>query len=334
MSKRALGNPERTGESGAALLIALLIVATLSIIAVTLQRAGLQAVKSATLGEARAQTGWHVLGAEALAASLLTQSAGAVEGKFTRSTPGLGQPIVFPIEAGRIAVTVADASNCFNINSLAVSAQEAVEQNQPDPAQFYERLLIAVGVDRNDVSTLVDTAADWVDEDTGPRPFGAETAFYASGATPYAAADAPMVALSELRAVRGYDAALVQRIAPFLCAHPDTRIGPFNINTMEPWQSPLLVPVFADLVSLETLTGLLFEEGEPGRTVAEFLEAPSLAAIAPENRYDDVLSDTSTWFDMRGEVVYLDVQTPFYALFEIDAASSAQLVRRRLGADE
>ncbi len=56
---------------------------------------------------------------------------------------------------------------------------------------------------------LADAILDWIDEDSQPRNFGAETEFYASLPEPYAAANGPLQSFDELLYVRGVTPALL-----------------------------------------------------------------------------------------------------------------------------
>lgn len=49
--------------------------------------------------------------------------------------------------------------------------------------------------------------------------------------------------VSELRLLAGMDAALYQRLLPFVCVQPDDALQ-VNVNTLRPSQAALLVALF------------------------------------------------------------------------------------------
>lgn len=56
---------------------------------------------------------------------------------------------------------------------------------------------------------VADAILDWIDEDDETRPFGAESDYYTSLATPYAASNGPLHSVEELLLVRGVTASLL-----------------------------------------------------------------------------------------------------------------------------
>ena len=323
----------RDGERGAALLIVLLLVATLSVISVGILQTVTRSVQIASLSGARNQVGWFVNGAETLVAQKIRQLAEATEGRITRYSPGLGQDIMFPIDGGNIFARVEDASNCFNLNSLSVDPEaESVTVN---PHLFYTRMLIALGFPQNQASQLMQVAADWIDSDSTQRAFGAENGYYAALASPRSAANGPVVTSKELLDMRGYTPEIFRVIAPYVCARPDQDIGPFNINTMDQRHAPLMVAVFSGEISIDQMTAIMETQGNGEfPDVETFLTEPSLAAVVPERRLEAVLGTVSNFFRLSGEVVYVDAVTSYEAVFRLGSDNSVRLVRRRIGVDE
>lgn len=76
------------------------------------------------------------------------------------------------------------------------------------------RLLEQAGLRGEAVLIARDSLLDWLDVDRDPRPFGAEDAYYAPrGRAP---ANGPIVTIDELALIRGFDAALVERLRPMV----------------------------------------------------------------------------------------------------------------------
>ncbi|RIA46314.1 type II secretion system (T2SS) protein K [Hephaestia caeni] len=79
------------------------------------------------------------------------------------------------------------------------------------------RLLEAVGLEGDRLLIARDSLLDWTDGDDEPRPFGAESAYYAvAGIRP---TNGFLSSIEELGSIRGFDAALVQRVRPFATAY-------------------------------------------------------------------------------------------------------------------
>ncbi|MAP95824.1 MAG: hypothetical protein CMK07_12810 [Ponticaulis sp.] len=317
------------------MLIVLLLVATLSVLSVSIVQSVMSTTRAMRLSDARGQTGWYVSGAEELARVKLGQLFELTEGRITRYTPGLGVPFSFAIDGGQISVQLEEASNCFNINSLATGEDALAETGGPDPHVFYTELLTALDFGPNEVNQLVAAAADWVDRDSNLRGTGAEAGYYASLQPPRSPANTDMVSPKELLDVKGYDPEVYRRIAPYVCARPGAEVGVFNINTLTASQSPLLVPVFGGEITTEAMYGIMEQYGELEHPdVTGFLEHPSFAVIATDTILTSVLDMHSSYFRMSGEVVYLDSVTRYEAIFALGDEGRTFLVRRRLGVDE
>ncbi len=97
----------------------------------------------------------------------------------------------------------------------------------------------------------------------------------------YLAANQPMQDVSELRLLAGMDAALYQRLLPFVCVQPDDALQ-VNVNTLRPSQAALLVALFPGDLTLQEAQQLLHNRPRTGwSSVAAFLAQPTLQ----KNRY-------------------------------------------------
>ncbi|MBF0182412.1 MAG: type II secretion system minor pseudopilin GspK [Magnetococcales bacterium] len=112
----------------------------------------------------------------------------------------------------------------FNINNL-------IHENRPATVELdrFQRLLKIVGLDPR----LAMAVVDWIDADAVVAgEGGAEAATYASRTPPCRPADRPMISVSELRLVAGFDAEAVTRLLPLVTALPERT--PLNVNTAPP----------------------------------------------------------------------------------------------------
>ncbi len=324
-----------SSERGAALLIVLLLVATISVLALSIVQAVSTAYNAALVSSSRSQVLWFAFGAEDLASTKLSALSKVSEGKITSQTPGLNQPLTFDLPGGQLHALFQDASNCFNLNSLAQTSEEAEAAGAISAEQYYKDFLVAVGFDTSQSVQLTAALQDWLDLDNQPRSNGAETSYYATLETPYASGNTLLVSETELRAVKGYSQEVFRRIRPYVCARPDKVIGLYNVNTLRPAHAPLLVPVFANEINAESLENeLRAVEGVEFDSASSFLEIQAFAAIAPDKRLDELLGVSSNYFRLTGEVVYLDAVTSYEAVFARSKANEVELLRRRLGVDE
>ncbi len=321
-----------TSERGAALLSTLMVVAAMSVTAVLALDAVARSTSAAKAVSRRAQAGWALQSAEALARLGLEDLITATAGRTTDRTPGLGEPVVFPVPGGIMTARLTDASNCFNLNIFAAAADSAdgilTEQN----LVRFQTLLMDAGIISIEARAMAETLADWVDSDSIPRPAGAEDGAYASGETRYRAANQPLANTGELGALLGYGPAVIAAIAPLVCARADTRNTVLNINTLRPEQAALLRAIYTDDLSLAAARRLI--EDRPGSgwaTVESFENQSVLQAIPAERRRSSQLSTMSRYFEVSGTITLDDSSWPFSFIMEAEAGAPAKVISRRLG---
>ncbi len=117
----------------------------------------------------------------------------------------------YPAEGSKLSGIMIEQQGLFNLNNLAPNGQTS----EPDVAVF-KRLLTRLGLD----PALADTLTDWLDSDHAARPGGAEDEAYGAMPQAYRAANRAMNHLTELYWVRGYDAAIIDRLRPYVTVLP------------------------------------------------------------------------------------------------------------------
>jgi len=245
--------PER--ERGAALLTVLLLVAVMAVIAaVMLERLGL-AAKLAGNGQAMSQARLYATSAESIAAGRIKAMIEASPGRTVDGKGLLGRDFTLPLARGVVTVRVDDGGNCFNLNSL-VEGQEGSFAARPQGIAQFRSLMISLQVDPASAARIADGTADWIDSDDRPGPAGTEDVTYDALPVPYRTAGRLIGDVSEIRAVRGMTAEVYARLRPWLCALPEARLSPFNINTLRPDQARLLTAALPSL-TLERARALL-----------------------------------------------------------------------------
>lgn len=319
-------------ERGAALLSVLLLVAVMSVAAVAMLETTLGSLQRAKLTDAQTQVNWLVTGAEEAGLVGVTALLEKTNGQLTPLTAQLQRAQETSIAGGTISTILEDASNCFNLNTLAV-----VEDDQDGAAvtiAMYQDILTSLELNENDVEDLTAALIDWVDADNSPRFGGAEDSYYASLQPSYRTGNAPLLSVSELRAVRGYTPELYTLLKPLVCARRDTEAAKLNLNTLSLRQAPLLVMAFSGELELRAARDVIASRPPDGWSSIEvFLENEAVERVAVERRRTDLLSIQSSQVRLRGKIVAGDDITEFQTLYARTPGQPLRIVARSYGAD-
>jgi len=129
-------------------------------------------------------------------------------------------------ENGTIRVTAEEESGKLNINAIV----------NPDGTgnDFYRGVADRLFKKLELQTELLDAVADWIDKYDDPRPAGAEAPYYLALKHPYAAKNANLETLEELRLVKGFDVKTLDRLRPYITVYndiPNSPTTPININT-------------------------------------------------------------------------------------------------------
>lgn len=320
-------------EKGAALMTVLLMVTVLSTIAVAMLDDMRFAIRRQANIDTAAQAEWYMLGTEGLAKEVLVKSWQASPGRARLSDPWARAGLRFPVEGGMITGQIADASNCFNVNSLVEHRGQGGYQRRDAGVAAYQALLAALDFDEAESALLADALADWIDSDNNPAGQGAEDYHYSGLKPPYRAANRLMADLSELRAVRGYQPDIYQTVRPHLCAHPDTSPSPLNINTLNAGDAPLLAMALGGDVTLSMARDLILTRPEDGYvSIQAFLGQQLLAGVAVAPDAAAGLALSTRYYLLSAEVRYHEAYRRMASLFRIDGAGQVILISRQWGA--
>jgi general secretion pathway protein K len=225
-------------QRGAALIVVLLLVATLSFVLLSTTDLVTASVARSAGDRARAEMLWRAAAAEEIAREILEEASGASAPAVM--TPGegvFGRAVELPIENGSGAIVFRDATRCFNLNSL-VAANGADWVKQQAEVDNFIRLAAALGLGDGEAQQLAAVIVDFLDTDVSQEPQGAEDGFYTALPTPFRTADGPIASVSELRAMQGVSRALYRRIAPYLCAMDQQPA--INLNMLGETDAPLI----------------------------------------------------------------------------------------------
>jgi general secretion pathway protein K len=209
----------RSRQRGVALLVALVLVALITIIAYDVWFAGALEQRRSFSVLSLEQGFQYGLGAEALAAIGLQHDSQNSTQDYLAEEWATPLPS-FPIDGGQVEVSLEDMQGRFNLNSLidpttGNADQERVEQ--------FRRLLEIVGLE----AKWADLAVDWLDADIAPTfPDGGEDTLYTTLTPPYLVPNGLITSTSELLALPGFGIERYRTIQPFVAALPvDAKIN-------------------------------------------------------------------------------------------------------------
>lgn len=185
------------GEEGYALVAAVASIAVFAAMAFTVLSATRMGIADAAGEQAELQAGAAADAGLAMALSRLLSSD--LIGQWQIG----GKDREFRYGDARILVRIEDERGKVPLNGLDETRAT--------------RLLEAAGLGGERLLIARDSLLDWMDDDGFVRPFGAEAAYYRpAGVAP---ADGFLASVGELRAVRGFDARIIERIAPIVTTY-------------------------------------------------------------------------------------------------------------------
>jgi general secretion pathway protein K len=308
-------------EQGAALLTVLLLVAVISALAVGVLEDMRFALRRTGNAETIGQAQWYALGAETLARGRLADLA---ETGVTESE----RAFQFPIDSGVMRVRIADASHCFNLNSVVEGAPEQWRRRPLGLSQF-TTLLVLSEVPRQEAAALAEKLADWIDSDLRRNTMGGEDDLYNNGARPYRTSGTLLGEVSELRAIRGFTPEIYARIRPYLCALPTAELSPVNINAIDAEDAVLLSVLLDGKLSSEQARRVIEMRPSGGWDSLEaFWSQPPLAAHLPPDAVLSQIALRPRFFNLQAEITYAESEVVMTSLLESGNGPVRLLARR------
>ncbi len=326
---------ETRSETGAALLTAIMIVALMSAAVISVLESIRFASRLSINLAAREQASLYVVGVEELvAASVRDIRADGRRDRFPELDAWLGSPIAFPIEGGAITGQVRDGSNCFNVNALVRREDKSYVRDDANRLRLVS-LATDIGMPPDEAEAIAMALSDWADTDTRPGLAGAEDDHYLSLAQPFRTPNTLFTDISEIRLVRGMTPDAERRLAPFLCVRPQAALNRLNLNTLQPWQAPLLAAYLGEDFDTPVAARLLAERPRGGfDSVDSFI---SLSGIGEEAIADNERSlyDVNTqYLDVLGEVTLGPAAIGLHSLLVIEGSGAIKTLSRWYGTPE
>ena len=340
--------PARRRQRGVALIIALILVALATILATKLSFDG-WLERRRTIGVIAAEQAYHFgVGAEALAADVLSQNGQNVvkpqNGQGTQSSQNsqstlsgqngqgtnaqntqissqvtLAQPWAQPTQP--LPITPESDPEGEPIGSIQAALEDMqgrfnlnnlarlTGDGKQDPQPLEQFQRLLVSVGLE--AKWAGIARDWIDADDQPgEPDGAEDAVYTQQTPPYRTGNWPMPSPSELMNMPGFGADRYRKIAPYVTALP-TALATINVCT-----APALV-----LESLaDNLNGEYSSSPEVlvnGRKTGCFPDVPTFTNVlgqAVASKIANRFSDKSAYFRLTTRVVLGTTEFTLYSL--------------------
>lgn len=329
-------NPHTDRQKGAALLIVLVLVASLSFVALAItEQTRVTAARSVNV-RIRAESQWYALGAEALAKTAIIMHRSASPDRDTLSNQIFSDVIDAPVDNGLVRLSLADDTGCFNLNALGqASGQQGSLGVLPPEAEEFARLARILGYSEFEGQRLASTASDWIDQDNMRLPQGAEDEAYTVLPSPYRTGNRPLASVTELRAMRDVNREIYQDLKPYLCVHPAATLSPININALTPEKAPILAAALGEQISVLQARDIIAGRPAGGyEDVAAFMADPAITGLQLEADAAQRFRVKSQYMRARAEIIYDDALMEMTSFLAIDDNGGISILARRFGAEE
>ncbi len=178
---------------------------------------------------------------------------------------------------------IRDEGGKFNINNMVVDGVKS-----PADVEVFQRLLKVLKIDAD----LAPAVVDWLDKDNDLTANGAEDSAYLSLPEPYRSANRPMLQASELARVRGFDAATLRRLMPYITALPArTKL---NMNTALP---EVIRAYFPDISETGAVALVRARDDVPFKDIAAVKKQNEMKGI-PQTSVDQFAGVSSGFFSV------------------------------------
>ncbi len=288
-------------QRGVALLVALLVVALVTLlVAGLLDRGELSAARTRNSLRAEQATA-YAQGLEDYAAHVL-RAAQIEQSNFDTNSDIWAIPLPpTPVPGGTISARMRDMNGCFNLNNLANNG--VADASAP---VYFRRLLTALQLD----PALANVVIDWLTTTPTVSSGGAKDTFYLAQPLPYRSANRAFAHVSELRLLKGVDDNVYRALAPYVCALPNG--SKININTAT---VPILRTLSATMT--EDQATRIWSNGQ-----AHYVDITALQTelttknIALDGDATNFFGVQSTYFQARGDITLDALPFTFFSLIE------------------
>jgi general secretion pathway protein K len=303
-------------QRGVAIITALLIVAIAATVSVTISTRLQLDVRRTGNMIAGEQAYLYALAAESWSQRILKNDREKNQIDHLGENWAMEVPPI-PVEGGYIRGRLTDLQSCLNLNTLIDdNAEKTIAQPR------LERLMTNLGIDK----ALVQAIIDWIDTDLETAiPDGAEDVYYMNLERPYRTANRPILSISEMRLIRGFDdPRIYETLLPHVCAFGIAT--PININTA----SEEVLRSLADNISASDVNEIIKKRTEEAfNTIEEFTSFNDLGKIITST---ENLSVDTEYFMLTVESTIGQVRIMTYSIIHRNSDSATRVIARSQGA--
>jgi len=315
------------GERGAALIVVLLLVATLAFILLSISNVITSSVARSSADRIRSASFWQAAAGEELARKALEKYFEAAPPKMAAGEGLFADARELPIEGGKATLMFRDATRCFNINAL-VAGEDGQFSENAEGVESFIRLMTSIGLGAGEAARLADVIVDYMDSDSINRPQGAEDGFYTALPVPYRTGGQLIMSVSELQALDRVSRSIYRRIRPYLCALDSTDPTAINGNLLRADAHASLAAALAPE-----------EAGATVRGMTDAINALPPGGVSDPGEFRPPLNDvpgisvTSNLIEALVRLEVNDLIVEEKLLFEVKAGSPPRLLARAFGDD-
>jgi general secretion pathway protein K len=313
-------------QRGVALIMAVLIVALATMLAVSVGfKSYLDQRRSATTF-ALEQGLQYAYGGEALAGFVLQKDI-QQNSKTDDFTEEWAQPTPpFPVDGGEIQGAIEDMQGRFNLNNLVKQTIDGSYVADPEAIDRFKKLLGILQVDQK----WADAIADWIDSDSNPTiPDGAEDTVYTGLDPPYLTANRPITRVSELLALKGFGLENYQKVEPFVSA---LRVGTaINLCTAPGAVLDSILP--QGVMQFSTDLEGLAKQRQQGcfPTLQQFQPSVNNQQLFEKLQTGQVIAEKSSYFRATVFVTLGTTQFTLYSLLYRESTGQVRPIQRSFG---
>jgi len=226
--------------------------------------------------------------------------------------------VMIPIEGGTIKGKLTDLQSCLNLNSLLED-----DPKKPVTRPRLETLMDNLGIDKGNTQAII----DWLDNDLQTTiPDGAEDGHYMNLERPYRAANDPMLSVSELRLVRGFeDPNIYNTLLPHVCAFGVN--APININTAP---EEVLRSLAVDLTASD-VKNIIEQRSDPDTVFKNIGEFTSFNDLKQKITNTAGLSVDTEYFMLQTDTTIGQVRVISYSIIHRDDKGDTTVIARSQG---
>jgi len=312
-------------KPGVILITTLLIVMILSIISVQISKNFYISLKREAYLDFKNLSHQMLMSSEKQAIKSLQKNIKSFQSKLTLNDSLLNNKFYFQNDLMILEVSVLDASNCFNLNSLFKPSGNSYEI-RPLYKAWLKRYLKLKQFNEADIESFIDQLVDWVDRDNQPLNFGAENYFYIGPASKISQFTPKrlLVDISEINNFPIMERMDYRDLITNLCVFPNRNNQIININSLVQSDS-LLIAAFFDEENLEYIASQILNMPKNGYDdVNVFIDQFNQASKFPSQ----VLSINSQTFILQSDIINENFSANLETLVILDNSNSAEVLGR------